>query len=343
LVLLLALLGCTTNLHAPPLKPTVAYVHAPPDCPASPAHPKGFIEEFPLPPLAGIPYAIMAGPDGNLWFTDPADRIIWQFNPKTQEFTPHGPLAGHPGPITVGPDGALWFTEGTAGVGRITTAGIINEFGPPTPGGSFADGITAGPDGDLWVTDGVTGTIWQINPTTGAPTPHGPPSDGSHPNAIAAGPDHNIWFATDLGVGRINPTTGVISPEYPLPAQVADNLGITAGPDGNVWLTWPDAIGRITPTFVFTPYYVAPPPYPAGKGVVGITTGPDGNIWFSEHGSNQIAWMNPTTGLSTLHQYPPPSANIQPFGITAGPAGLYSCELWFTDTNGKGAIGYIVS
>src|SRR5450755_4204192 len=59
--------------------------------------------------------------------------------------------------IAAGPDGALWFTEFNAApfivgsrIGRITTAGVINEFSAGLSAASGPDAIAVGPDGALW-------------------------------------------------------------------------------------------------------------------------------------------------------------------------------------------------
>src|SRR5215467_8204965 len=58
------------------------------------------------------PDGIVAGPDGNLWFTEARGNQIERITPdgKITEFAL--PTANSsPGSITVGPDGNLWFTE----------------------------------------------------------------------------------------------------------------------------------------------------------------------------------------------------------------------------------------
>src|SRR5436190_1932063 len=70
----------------------------------------GAISEFPL-PIGGGPAGITAGPDGNLWFAHPPNRIgrittagvLTEFPIPTEKAGPIG--------ITAGPDGNLWFTE----------------------------------------------------------------------------------------------------------------------------------------------------------------------------------------------------------------------------------------
>jgi virginiamycin B lyase len=94
--------------------------------------PAGSITEFPLSTTCGSsscgPFAITAGPDGNLWFTEAANDVgrITPTGSITQ-FRVGGVCVANEGceafGITSGPDGNLWFTEELAGeIGRITTS-----------------------------------------------------------------------------------------------------------------------------------------------------------------------------------------------------------------------------
>src|SRR5712692_3928486 len=105
----------------------------------------GDITEFGL-PAGSEPTAIVAGPDGNLWFTDEGTESIGRITPTgtVKEF-PISTRLAMPQYITVGPDGNLWFTEFFGQkIGRITPAGVITEFSIPTQLPE-PDGITAGP------------------------------------------------------------------------------------------------------------------------------------------------------------------------------------------------------
>ncbi len=93
--------------------------------------PAGQITESPLPTSREAPQDIIAGPDGNLWFTE---CILVLSNScessKIGRITPTGIVTEFPLPnsnsipssITAGPDGNLWFTESGGGkIGRITS------------------------------------------------------------------------------------------------------------------------------------------------------------------------------------------------------------------------------
>ncbi len=212
--------------------------------------PDGTITEFDIPtPHAmypGSPGGITAGPDGNLWFTEPLGGQIGRITPDgtvTEFPLPAG--SADPDGITAGPDGNLWFTEafqiaGGNKIGRITPDGTVTEFPLPTPNSlGFTEEITAGPDGNLWFPEGQRNQIGRITPDGtltefALPTPSFDPMHATP--GITAGPDGNVWF-TELNPGQVAQITpdGSIT-EFPLPDRTFPGE-ITAGPDGNLWFT----------------------------------------------------------------------------------------------------------
>ena len=118
--------------------------------------PAGVRTNFDLPAL-DTPGAIVAGPDGNLWFVD-GDRVG---RVTTAGVITLFPVAGRNATsgIAVGPDGALWFGEAGA-IGRLTVDGTHTSY--PDPSISRTSGITAGPDGALWFADAGNTTIGRI-------------------------------------------------------------------------------------------------------------------------------------------------------------------------------------
>jgi streptogramin lyase len=284
------------------------------------------LTEFPLPGGSG-PRNIVAGPDGNLWFTH---------NFGVTRITPSGTTtvfsaAGQTGGIAAGPDGNLWFTDQNGNqVGRITPAGTVTKFTLPTPGSEPAQ-IATGPDGNLWFSERVATKIGRITPT-GAITEFPVPTANSTPWGIAGGPDGNVWF-TELSadrIGRITPT-GVIT-EFPLPAgaRQATPRSITTGPDGNLWFTEMDrGVGKITPAGAVTEFITTPPTL-AGPIPYWIAAGPDGNLWFTEWLGNKIAQITPA---GTITEFPLPPvvigsvASNGPSGIATGSDG----NIWFTE------------
>ena len=263
-------------------------------------------------PSKGSPYGIVAGSDGNLWFTAGSNKV--------GKITTAGvvseyslPANSFPSGIVAGADGNLWFTEGaTSKIGKITTAGVVSEYA--LPANSFPSGIAAGPDGNLWFTK--QGKVGKIT-TSGVVSEY---AVGSTPASIVAASDGNLWFAEASAskIGKIT-TSGTVLAEYALPSG-GEPRSITVGPDGNLWFAeyGTNKVGKITTAGVVSEYAL-----PAGSHPEGIAKGPDSNLWFAEYGTSKIGKIT-TSGSTTEYTLPMGS---EPRGITAGPDN----KLWFTD------------
>jgi hypothetical protein len=197
----------------------------------------GAVTEY-SPGLTGAAFGIAKGPDGNVWFTEKGakkDGYIKPSEPETslKEFPEVGTLAGEPSFITAGPDGNLWVTMGTAGIARITPAGVVTEF--PIASTNVCS-ITAGPDGNVWFGNCTSPRkVGKIDPT-GAVTQYEVASSiGNQPTSIALGSDSRLWFPANgpesKRIGAIT-TAGVVS--YYTTGEVNPS-SVTAGPDGNIW------------------------------------------------------------------------------------------------------------
>ena len=152
------------------------------------------------------------------------------------------------------------------------------------------------------------------------------PTAGADPWAIATGPDGNLWFTERDGnkIGMINPTTHAIT-EFAVPTANSGPIGITAGPDGNLWFTEGDGnkIGMINPTtHAITEFATSHSRCRA----LGDHGGPRRQpLVHRDLRADQIGMINPTTHAIT--EFAIPTANADPYGITAGPDG----NLWFTE------------
>jgi virginiamycin B lyase len=263
------------------------------------------VSNFPLPPPGGgVPEAIIAGRDGHIWFTEFFGSKIGRLDPQTGtivEFSTPTPNS-FPRGITVGPtgDNHIWFTEETYRIGRLDpVTGQIEEFPIPTSGG-IAWGITAGQDGNLWFT-AQGGYIGQLNPSSGTVAEFTllPINPKSLPSAITTASNGDLWFIDGNHIGRLTPSSPHSPVEFPVPRTNDSTQGIVVGPDGNIWFTEQGAV-------------LHPPLSIPGK----------------------IARMTPAGVLSG--EFPVPSKNSEPFGITVGP----DDNLWFTEFR-AGKVGRI--
>ncbi len=258
---------------------------------------------------------LATGPDGNVWFAELGGASIGKSNVLggIDEFrVPVSPanLPAAPDGITKGPDGAMWFTDESFSaprVGRIDTLGHITMFPAPAAdfsGGQFL-GMTTGPDGALWFAAYGAGEIGRVD-TSGHFTAYGVPGNprtfaSTFPYAITTGPDGNLWFTGNEGddIGRINPSNGNVT-MYSVPTSDSSPTGITVGPDGALWFTEPGQ--------------------PTADG--------------STPSVSQIGRVDPGGGGVT--EYPTPTRNAAPVGITTGRDG----GIWFTEA-GADNIGRI--
>lgn len=308
--------------------------------------------EYLIPTPNALANSIVAGLDGNLWFTEYYGNKIGKItiNGRFTEFTIPTAASGA-GAIAAGPGGNIWFAENNSRkIGKITPAGMITEY-PFSASMNVIASMTAGSDGNLWGTENAYGVSSIVKiAANGAFTQYPLPSGGT-PSYIVAGADGNLWFTepNTLSIGRITTSGGIT--EFQMP-QLESPQGIAAGPDGNLWITqdyryclrwtgppWPPwrrvcaewqvhaDIGRVTTHGAVTEFRL-----PIYKRFIDITAGPDGNLWF-EADVNKIGKITPRGGIT---EYVLP-AGIQPFNITKGPDG----KLWFIDYGANKIANFI--
>jgi hypothetical protein len=122
------------------------------------------------------PDQIVAGPDGNLWFTE-------QKNPgRIGRITTSGAVSEFSVGLTLNMqlegiasagDGSLWFTESAAPgqLGRVTVLGGITEYASGLTAASTPLRATGGPDGNVWFTENANpGRIGILTVPPGATT-----------------------------------------------------------------------------------------------------------------------------------------------------------------------------
>jgi len=101
------------------------------------------------PTVFGAFVGMVAGPDGNLWFTyqGGAGGVGGVAKVTTSgTIVQNIPVNFAPGSIIAGPDNNLWFTEDGARIGRVTTSGALSEFSTGLSGYSISNG-NLGTDG----------------------------------------------------------------------------------------------------------------------------------------------------------------------------------------------------
>jgi virginiamycin B lyase len=142
-----------------------------------------------------------------------------------------------------------------------------------------------------------------------------------------------MWITDFLGAIDRMTTNGTVTNQYLIGGSEPDEIAV--GADGALWytLSFQYAIGRITTagsnTFEPTPSG-GPQSYSNG-----IALGPDSAMWFALNASaiGRITTSGAVEECPTPTQVP--GGTVLPFGMTAGPGGL-----WFTENLGNN-IGFI--
>ena len=306
-------------------------------------------------PVPGNPMAIVAGLDGNLWFTeqgtpDQIGRLSTSGSLTEFPLTSNKSVTG----IAAGPDGNLWFIQpGNGEVGRITTGGAVTEF--PLPSAGYQPtAIASGPDGNIWVAEfdrlsQYTGQfqIARITPAgdfTEFAVP--PPSFNGFATVtttittLAAGPDGDLWFGSSAPgfIGEIT-TSGTVSL---IPLISVTPFGFTSvvtsiatGTNGDLWfvatadgLDSTEAVGHISAGGLIAGF--ASQQLDEGNVVVG----PDGNLWITQATvfiPARVERSTPSGSLSTfttqLNVNYAKDFPLSTVAITTGPDG----NLWITE------------
>ncbi len=310
------------------------------------------------------PEAMVAGADGNLWFTTAVDGI--------GRITTSGVVTELPIPSAIGAtalvsggDGNLWFVEsaqggapGTATIGRMTTSGAVTEFSVDANclGGGSVAAIAWGSDGNVWISAQTRtgGAICQMTPggafrtfslptasVSGGQLSFGAGTIASIPNQIVAGALGDLWFSAQTSavtppiawVGRID-VQGEIT-AFAFPSDAAGSVdwagALTKGADGNMWIAttltpFQIAVAKVTPTGTVTVYPVADaaPPPP-------VPVNPA--VLAIALGPDGNIWLQPLNG--SLCWITPEGSisteaslleNVGVNGLVTGPDGA----LWFT-------------
>jgi virginiamycin B lyase len=330
------------------------------------------ISEFAIvtePSANPVPYQIVRGSDGAMWFTEEGTGTIGRIDASGRiRRYPLLSKNAQPEGIASGDDGSLYIAENegpnqyATHVARMTTSGNVVEWGD---GDYMPMGAATGPSGEEWFTQGCGG-LSLIETTDGPSHPlslyYTPGTAGETP-AIVRGPDGGMWFNEDgtASIGRITATTplviyqGYTFHERPSESAIArfpaslqkiaqsqrsssrlsypDVSNMAAvGPDGNIWWTGIESnvVWAMSVEGKVVHVYHVPTKDSAPWG---IATGKDGALWFTEYAGNKIGRV--TTG-GAFSEYPIPTPNAKPQGLAFGPKG----DLWFVES-GSNRIGRI--
>jgi virginiamycin B lyase len=336
------------------------------------------ITAYPTDLPSSAPYAIAAGSDGALWFTELNSREVGRMTVggtlTLHAALPGGSSASYPYGIAAGSDGAMWFVaQAPSIVGRIDGSGTIQTKALASATANPTH-IVSGPDGALWFTEGVTKALGRIPAATPLQTPDESRTTTEGPDGIASGSDGNLWFTeyTAQMIGRMTP--GGVTKYFPVTPPTANPQDITAGPEGALWYTEinPEAIVRTAadgtqraiplPTGVF-PWAIATGsdgalwvaggeaiarvttdgsvqtfPVPPGAGATSIAAGPDGNVWFNEENFGKIGRITTPPSASTTAAIATGSSSAAVIGTANGHAQATSFHVEYGPIGGGTSV-----
>jgi len=294
------------------------------------------IAEYALPSNSPSPYAVIAAPDGRVWYSDVGNGGVGAVSTSgvvTQYILPGDQY----GALAVGSDGNIWGANAnTVTVDKIFTsngalaAQYHTTYGPV--------GVTNGPDGNLWFTEAsgcCSGMVGYV-------TPGGTVNE--FPISVDASPDpggiatvgSNLWFCDNAGSGKVIDqvtTAGAVTHIASLP-QSCNTLAVE--PDGQyVWATTgfqgatSAGIMRISvSTGTVTQYTLT------GTSQC-VTAGANGVMYVTEvTASGAMLAQIPQSSPSSLTEIAVPTIAATPYGIAAGSDG----RIWFAEEN-EGKIG----
>jgi streptogramin lyase len=305
-------------------------------------------------PLSTNPLGITAGPDGNIWFTEPGDGNIGKFDVQTGRVSTFH-VGGDPTYITALPQGYLAYTEPTANrIGWISRDGLSSWSVPiPTPNSGPAR-ITADRAGNVWFTEYKAGMIGHLNVLTGWDvTEFTTPTRACGPWGIALDQAGNIWFTEkDAGkLGKLQPplegvgasihvTEGYPSTTLVTVATFSDPEGLEDVSHYSAILDWRavpqpgDGGASFATTFMIqrdddTHYSVLAnlPTLEAGSGPLGV--------WIYDRDGNETY----VTAQVQVDDAPLTVVQTYPVQATAGVSLKSTTLLRFADAGGIGAPG----
>ena len=227
------------------------------------------------PHAADVADAIVAGRDGNIWFSEDANHVarIGRITPtgKLTEYTL--PPDSNPTALAAGPDGIVFAGHPTATLGLVSYTGKISAIHFKT--NIDIKSIAYDSSGTLWYAgcDGV-GRLTRSHAVRDYLVEGG--CNGEAGVSVARGAV--AWFSAGGYIGYVE-ASGKMRLFKPLFAPTS----MTAAPDGNLWFvnSHSNLITRITPQGTVSRF-----PTKFGDSPGDIAVGPDGNLWVC--GTNKI-------------------------------------------------------
>ena len=261
------------------------------------------VRTYTLPTPRGGPNAIIAGPNGTMWFVEFSAAKIGEF-----------------------------FTSNNSFI----------EFAIPNDTAIPASLTIDSKSGTVWFSDQKgSGSIWRLDPKNGTFKQYVIPTKNSFPLFVFVDSQHNVWFTESIGdkIGELVYPSYSLQ-EYPLPISQVEPLEFTLDKNGSTfWMTVAKTTSQTQPGFLDTfniqtkTFGSANTPTFSLQDPVGIVQDKSGNLWISEHRGSAIVEFTPSNSTWKKFQTSPPPPSFG-FGYVAAPATISidsKGNLWFLE------------
>ena len=324
--------GCTIRSGpVTPLPPQAGPAEAVPEVVQRGAGAK-FVQ-FKTPTLGLLFGAIVAGPDGNMWFVDENAGALVRIGMggAFHEFPLSTFLGADAVSMAVGADGKFYLSTESTDIVQVTTGGMAASIHIPSGDSTALDGIARGPDGNVWFTEfNHIGKITPMGKITEFKYVTQPGTNQY--GGVTGGSDGNVWFAesSQNAIGRIVPSTGKIT-MFHITAPCTP-AAVVLAKDNNVWfacLVTSPTMGRIAPSGAIKTFSIGGS-FGGNETMQFCARGPDGEPWCAPRNNGNVFRVN--TATDTITTFTPPfAAGESPDAVAAGPDG----NVWIDTIGGQ--------
>jgi virginiamycin B lyase len=307
------------------------------------------IRTFPLPTNNSGPNAIVAGPNGTMWFTEFEAGKIGEFfvsNESFREFTIPAKTSW-PDSLAIDQFGTIWFSDYFSGKvwSLNTTSGAFEAYQIPTPD---AEPLFVLVDNhhNVWFTEATSYKIGELAYPNYSMSEYALPNSQDEPLEMTL--DQNtstIWVSiaqrtTQAGmIASFNMTSKKFGQIYSPPFSLQDPVGIVLDKYGNVWVSEHrgSSITELDPTNSTWKKYPTSLPSACYNVTISapatLALDSQGNLWFVEHFANLLGKLNPSTGI--MQEFNIPGSPCLPYAYSVLNAVDPNGNFWFTDYLGN--------
>jgi virginiamycin B lyase len=299
----------------------------------TPAHilritPSGSVKDYqiPLPSAVGNKptLGLVAGSDGNTWFTVYDSGIIGRITPSgaVQKYVlPAGSQLQFYPPV-LGSDGYLWFIDSAGHYGKISPKGTITEY-PSLAPGTAADTPLLCADGAMWFPlypQAYSRALGFLRVTTdGVATLYSPTQVQSGDSCPYRSADGALWAVGGNTLVR----TDAQGNHQAFTIHTSSPLKLINGLDGTLWFYGPYLLGEIMPNG--QPMVLARQPQ-QGVPWNDLVAGPSSTFWFSSPDFVEVGSIYRLTTAGVVTEFDNP-ANDSIKQVIPGP----DQHIWFSE------------